>query len=245
METAGHQLLAALDLPIRSNGPGRKYPISSLGPADGYVFFAAELKRAGMIRFGVQTSPLRTISNHDKGKLADAGAEFTNKLWEAVWLIPDLSPDSIALARQKIEILQEILNGAGKTNSSPRPEAASDFVEKAIQIVQATVSAAGGEETRLRKEKLLLLTKAELRDHLDELWAKCAGRCALTGLVMSYETDVPLYPSVDRRDSNGHYERGNLQWVCRFANKWKSDSTDADFKSLRDKIRAVKESNLP
>jgi hypothetical protein len=38
--------------------------------------------------------------------------------------------------------------------------------------------------------------------------------------------------SLDRIDSDGHYEEENLQIVCRFINRWKSDSDDAEFRRL-------------
>lgn len=41
-----------------------------------------------------------------------------------------------------------------------------------------------------------------------------------------------MLSSLDRIDSNGHYEEGNLQVVCRFINRWKSDSDDAEFRRL-------------
>ena len=37
---------------------------------------------------------------------------------------------------------------------------------------------------------------------------------------------------MDRIDSNGHYEFGNLQVVCQFVNFWKSDSDNSEFKRL-------------
>jgi hypothetical protein len=41
-----------------------------------------------------------------------------------------------------------------------------------------------------------------------------------------------LLPSVDRIDSNGHYEAGNLQVVCQFVNFWKGSSDNEEFKRL-------------
>ncbi len=60
-------------------------------------------------------------------------------------------------------------------------------------------------------------------------------RCALTGIQFATEgnTDDPeFYCSLDRIDSNGHYEPGKLQVVCRFINRWKGDDDNTKFKEL-------------
>lgn len=46
------------------------------------------------------------------------------------------------------------------------------------------------------------------------------------------EEEKALMPSVDRIDSDGHYEDGNLQIVSRFINARKSDSDDEEFRRL-------------
>ena len=51
--------------------------------------------------------------------------------------------------------------------------------------------------------------------------------------------DKELRLSVDRKDSSGHYERGKLQLVCRFANRWKSASADEEFVRLLTLVRSV------
>ena len=48
-----------------------------------------------------------------------------------------------------------------------------------------------------------------------------------------------LRPSVDRIDSNGHYEHGNLQIVCQFVNFWKADSNNEEFKRLLMLVRSA------
>jgi hypothetical protein len=50
-------------------------------------------------------------------------------------------------------------------------------------------------------------------------------------------TDHQLLASLDRIDSNGHYAEGNLQVVCRFVNKWKSDLANAEFIRLLSLVR--------
>ena len=62
-----------------------------------------------------------------------------------------------------------------------------------------------------------------------------SNRCALTGRPHHFvgsDADASLRPSVDRIDSNGQYEHGNLQIVCQFINFWKADSDNEEFKRL-------------
>lgn len=61
------------------------------------------------------------------------------------------------------------------------------------------------------------------------------GNCAITGISLQFDgthDDVEMLASLDRIDSNGHYEPGNLQIVCRFINRWKCDGDDGDFRRL-------------
>jgi hypothetical protein len=41
-----------------------------------------------------------------------------------------------------------------------------------------------------------------------------------------------LKPSLDRINSDGHYERGNLQVVCQFVNFWKGATENEEFQRL-------------
>jgi len=82
----------------------------------------------------------------------------------------------------------------------------------------------------------------ELEKYIDELLLAQDGLCALTGLRMVFDGDdgdQDLCCSLDRIDSNGHYERGNLQIVCKFANRWKSASDNDQFLRLIAKIRTA------
>lgn len=64
----------------------------------------------------------------------------------------------------------------------------------------------------------------------------------LTGLVLQYDgeaDDRALLCSLDRIDSDGHYEPDNLQVVCQFVIRWKSDSKDLEFRRLLALVRTV------
>jgi hypothetical protein len=93
----------------------------------------------------------------------------------------------------------------------------------------------------MKKDKrFVFLSKQELELYLIELMDSQEGLCALTNLGMlhyGFDGDPDLRCSLDRKDSNGHYERDNLQVVCWFANRWKGASDDKKFKQLIEKIR--------
>ena len=82
----------------------------------------------------------------------------------------------------------------------------------------------------------------ELQLYIEELYHMQEGLCALTGIPMQLDRaqdDDEQLCSLDRIDSDGHYAPGNLQIVCRFANRWKSHSNNADFLRLINLIRST------
>lgn len=113
--------------------------------------------------------------------------------------------------------------------------------EKAIAAmryaVETTVRNANGQTVeRSVKNKELLMSGPELEKLLALLLDLQGDRCALTEIPFNFDDkngDKSLLPSVDRIDSNGHYETGNLQVVCRFVNFWKGSSDNEEFKRLR------------
>jgi hypothetical protein len=90
----------------------------------------------------------------------------------------------------------------------------------------------GLEKTSVVKDKQVRFESAEeLRVHLDLLWK--SELCALSGLQLDLSgSDPDLAPSLDRINSNRHYEVGNLQIVARFINRWKSDDDQSNFVRL-------------
>jgi len=80
----------------------------------------------------------------------------------------------------------------------------------------------------------------ELEKYLSNLAADQEYVCALTGLPFNRQDDkdnAEMNISLDRIDSEGHYEPGNLQIVCKFANRWKGADNNAGFLELIEKIR--------
>lgn len=100
-----------------------------------------------------------------------------------------------------------------------------------------TAAGANGQivERRVKSKEFRFPHQTDCEEYVAALIKSQDGLCALTGLVLQYdgEDDNPdLLCSLDRIDSNGHYEPGNLQVVCKFANRWKGDGDDARFRSL-------------
>ncbi len=122
-----------------------------------------------------------------------------------------------------------------------------DPIERAAWIMAdralSTAAQSNGQQVqRTVKNKNCDLSKEELRAYVLNLLHDQERLCAVTGFPLQFEPDVDdiemLY-SLDRIDSSGHYERGNLQVVCRFINRWKSDSDDADFRRLLTLLRSA------
>jgi hypothetical protein len=87
----------------------------------------------------------------------------------------------------------------------------------------------------LKNKNLNFNSKDELQKYITKLLNGQEKICTLTYLplnLMENEGDPELRASLDRIDSNGHYEEGNLQVVCKFANRWKGDSNNDEFLRL-------------
>lgn len=124
-----------------------------------------------------------------------------------------------------------------------------DARQKAIwrmaDTAKSTVAQSNGQQVlKTVKNKLNgFATDDEFKTYISQLISDQDGVCALTGLALQYDgahDDSELLCSLDRIDSSGHYERGNLQVVCRFVNRWKSDGKDPEFRRLLGLVRAVR-----
>ncbi|UTH46501.1 hypothetical protein [Loktanella salsilacus] len=108
----------------------------------------------------------------------------------------------------------------------------------ANQAEQTAKQSYGQTVERTIKNKDLRMSKEALLKHLIELLDLTGDRCAITGLILKFDgSNDQLHPSLDRIDSNGHYETGNMQVVARFINRWKSDTPDIEFRRLLAMIR--------
>ena len=112
----------------------------------------------------------------------------------------------------------------------------SKFIKKMGQSVKKTVGQSNGQEKTVRvKNKLQNLSDDELVTEIERLMDEQINKCALTGLPLDFSencNDPEMRPSLDRIDSDGHYELGNLQVVCKFANFWKRNQTNDEFVRL-------------
>lgn len=109
--------------------------------------------------------------------------------------------------------------------------------------VENTVRNADGQIVeRTVKNKDLRMSSAELEKLIASLLDLQDNRCALTGIPFQFhgpDADRNLLPSLDRIDSDGHYEAGNLQVVCQFINFWKGAYENEEFKRLLMLVRGV------
>lgn len=125
------------------------------------------------------------------------------------------------------------------TTFSPRQRA----VARMAMTAKGTVAGANGQLIQKQvKNKDLFIAEAELEAYIDELIEAQGAICALSGLPLQFdgtEDDKQMLASLDRIDSNGHYAKGNLQVVCRFINKWKSDMPDPEFRRLMNCVQDV------
>ena len=86
-----------------------------------------------------------------------------------------------------------------------------------------------------KDKKFLFKDREEFFEFLEQQYQDQDGLCALTNISLEFQypdADKQLLCSLDRIDSNGHYEASNLQIVCRFANFWKSDRDNDEFQRL-------------
>lgn len=134
---------------------------------------------------------------------------------------------------------------ADKKGASPlNPLSALDksVAAMAMTAKYTTERANGQKEERVVKNKDLKLSNRELEETLRLLIVDQDGNCNLSGLPLQFlgtQQDEQMLASLDRIDSNGHYEAGNLQVVCRFINKWKSDMKNDEFRRLMAKVQGL------
>lgn len=112
--------------------------------------------------------------------------------------------------------------------------------------MDTTAHANGQEVLRTIKNKEFRFdSETELQAYIEALLISQENLCAITSIPLQFDgeyTDIEMLCSLDRIDSNGHYEESNLQVVCRFINRWKSDGDDAEFRRL---VRLLQTSAMP
>lgn len=112
-------------------------------------------------------------------------------------------------------------------------------IQQMVRNAHGAAAESGKVRERVAKAKEVRMSSDELAAHLRELIEGQGRRCKLSNLPLHFgeaspggAVDSERLASLDRIDSNGHYERGNLQVVCWFVNRWKSDDTQENFLRL-------------
>jgi hypothetical protein len=121
------------------------------------------------------------------------------------------------------------------------------IVDMKYSIIQAVQQARGQVVVRSVEMKIKNLGFDEyaLEKHLKELMKMQGDKCALTGIPFQFDgEDSSLLPSPDRIDSQGHYDHGNIQIVCRFINFWKGDAANEEFLRLLALVRGRSEEGI-
>ena len=121
----------------------------------------------------------------------------------------------------------------------------SPDIEKTARRIARTMlntvsSADGRETTRTPKIKKTDLSEEDCIELVGLLYEQQNGVCAYSGLKIQldgFEDDGEMLASLDRVDSEGHYTPENLQLVCRFINRWKSNDDHELFKRLIFKLK--------
>jgi hypothetical protein len=169
--------------------------------------------------------------------IADAGKLKAVRLVDAhsfCWIFS-------SLLRQEAE--GTLAKAAGRKDDGRTLGAREKSIIAMRMSVEDTVKNANGQLVqRTMKNKELRMTSLQLEKIVAALLDVQENRCALTGIPFHFhgsDADKPLLPSLDRIDSNGHYEEGNLQVVCQFVNFWKSDGDNEEFKRLLMLVRDV------
>lgn len=151
-------------------------------------------------------------------------------------------------AKEFLIRLNSMLNGPSPTwtidlNHSSALVTRMKAVRHMMKMAYQAQTASGTERLEVAKEKeVRFRSETEFHDHIDTLLQD--GTCAITKLPLDLSfTDLELAPSLDRVNSNGHYEVGNLQVVARFVNRWKSDDDQTNFKRLIALVRQSTEAN--
>lgn len=159
-------------------------------------------------------------------------------------------------SRWKVPVEQAATVGASPSPvlpSAPAPtpplvESASDpwrlAIESMVENAHGAAAQSGTISERVAKHKEVQMSTEELTQHIRQLIEARQGRCAITGIELHFpRPDVAdpfeheFCPSLDRIDSDGHYAYGNLQVVCKFINRWKSDSDDTQFRRLIQRLQ--------
>lgn len=226
---------------------GAKYPLLA------YLYFLKDMDRFMPIQptgfdrvfgaLGVQFSTLRQCNWENYKTFTAVLQSLRPLLREAAGLSEVSLVDAHSFCWAFTTLIKEEAQGLLNVGSS-RPRNTDGRVvggrERSLLEMRLTVedtvrNSNGQTVERTIKNKELMMSVGELDALIVELMQVQEDKCALTGIPFHFHgqgADKNLLPSLDRKDSDGHYERDNLQVVCRFINFWKGDSDNAEFQRL-------------
>lgn len=116
-------------------------------------------------------------------------------------------------------------------NAASEVASVEAVIARMLASARGACAQSGKPQTTIAKTKFFRLEGEEARRLLAVLLDP--GTCAVTNLALDLSgADPDLAPSLDRIDSNGHYEPGNVQVVAWFVNRWKRDDSQANFERL-------------
>jgi hypothetical protein len=226
---------------------GRRYPLIA------YLFFLKDIDHFMPIRtttfdrvFGSLGINLRTRGNCSWANYLSFN-EALEDIRDSLVSIANISDVRLVDAHSFCWLLGRLEHT--ETEAAPRKSRdAGRFLhswEKQIALmrfgVEQTVKRSNGQivQTTL-KNKELRMGGTAFEAHLSWLLEKQERKCALTGISLQKDeigSDPNFIASVDRINSDGHYEKGNIQLVCRFINFWKRDQDNEEFKRLLMAVR--------
>lgn len=162
------------------------------------------------------------------------------------WVIPEASDDMDIDEGDDLETY-EVEPRPEPIPASVRPLPEDPSIQHMIRLARLACAASGQLTESINKTKHFSFPDDDaLGHHITHLIEQQGRLCAITSLPLHFEgvglTDEQQLASLDRIDSSGHYETGNLQIVCRFINRWKSDDSDDNFRQL---IALVRSTNPP
>lgn len=144
------------------------------------------------------------------------------------------------VGRWNIEALPPAVGEAARRMISAKaPDTAAlldAVISRMIANARSACSQSGKTQAIVAKNKEFRLTEIEARKLFAQLLAD--GKCAISGLALDLSGQDPdLAPSLDRKNSDGHYEADNVQVVAWFVNRWKGDDRQENFGRLLSLLR--------
>jgi hypothetical protein len=119
----------------------------------------------------------------------------------------------------------------------------SHTARRMVKTAQQTANASNGQDVlqTIKNKNNAFASQEEFSQYVADLINRQKYCCAISGLPIhpdnSPNVDDEMKASLDRIDSSGHYQPGNLQVVCKFINRWKGADANIQFLTLMDALR--------